>query len=251
MDRPVVQARGITKLYGQGTGTEVTAVRDVSLEIRKGEFVALIGASGSGKSTLMHILGCLDRPTSGTLLLDDVEVSQIPDEELARIRNRKIGFVFQMFNLLPRASAQENVELPLIYSDRPHIAQLARQALDAVGLAADRTHHHPGELSGGQQQRVAVARAIVNDPEILYADEPTGNLDTRSSYELIALFQKLNQQGRTIVLVTHESDIAEHARRIIRIADGRVTSDSVNERPRDAEQGLKGLPAPEVRSEDK
>jgi putative ABC transport system ATP-binding protein len=234
----LIQAKNITKLYGQGKGTEVQALRDVSLEIGKGELVALIGASGSGKSTLMNILGCLDRPTSGRLLLDGTDVGSIPDDELARIRNRKIGFVFQAFNLLPGASAQENVELPLIYSDRPNIVRRALQALQAVGLA-DRTHHHPGELSGGEQQRVAIARALVNDPEIIFADEPTGNLDTQSSCEIMTLFQRLNREGRTVVLVTHESDIAEHAQRIVRIADGTIAGDARNERPRDAEQGLK------------
>jgi putative ABC transport system ATP-binding protein len=240
MNDLMIQAQDITKTYG-ADGTQVNAVQDVSLDIRRGEFVALIGASGSGKSTLMNVLGCLDRPTSGTLLLDGDDVSKIPDDDLARIRNRKIGFVFQMFNLLPRASAQENVELPLLYSDLAHPGQRARQALEAVGLA-NRVHHHPNALSGGQQQRVAIARALVTDPEVIFADEPTGNLDTRASYEIMALLQNLNTQGKTIVLVTHETDIAEHARRIVRIADGRITSDRSVEQPRSAEQGLKGLP---------
>jgi putative ABC transport system ATP-binding protein len=240
MNDLMIQAQNITKTYGTG-GSQVNAVQDVSLDIRRGEFVALIGASGSGKSTLMNVLGCLDRPTSGTLLLDGDDVSKIPDEDLARIRNRKIGFVFQMFNLLPRASAQENVELPLLYSDLTHPGQRARQALEAVGLG-NRVHHHPNALSGGQQQRVAIARALVTDPEVIFADEPTGNLDTRASYEIMALLQSLSAQGRTIVLVTHETDIAEHARRIVRIADGRINSDRIVEQPRSAEQSLKGLP---------
>ena len=208
------------------------AVHDVSLEIRKGEYVAIMGASGCGKSTLMNILGCLDKPTGGSLRLDDVEVSTLRDEELARVRNRKIGFVFQSFNLLSRTNALENVELPLIYSDRTDITRLAREALAAVGLA-DRVHHNPGELSGGQQQRVAIARALVTDPEIIFADEPTGNLDSRSSLEIMSLFQQLNEKGRTIVLVTHEPDIAEYARRIIKISDGKIISDEANPQPRE------------------
>jgi len=240
MNQPVLQAQNLSKIYNPGSSGEVQALRDVSLEIRKGEFLCLMGASGSGKSTLMNILGCLDKPTSGRLLLDGLEVAGLDDEALAKIRNRKLGFVFQMFNLLPRTSALENVELPLIYSDRTEIATLARRALDEVGLT-DRIHHHPGELSGGQQQRVAIARALVNDPEILFADEPTGNLDSVSSYEIIALFQNLNAKGRTVVLVTHEPDIAEHAARIVRIADGTIADDSVNPSPRKADQALREL----------
>jgi putative ABC transport system ATP-binding protein len=241
MNDLMIQAQKITKTYGTGS-SQVNAVHDVSLDIRRGEFVALIGASGSGKSTLMNVLGCLDRPTSGTLLLDGDDVSRIPDEGLAQVRNRKIGFVFQGFNLLPRASAQENVELPLLYSDLAHPGQRARQALESVGLG-NRAHHHPNALSGGQQQRVAIARALVTDPEIIFADEPTGNLDTRASYEIMALFQSLNAQGRTIVLVTHETDIAEHARRIVRMSDGRIASDKPVETSRNAEHALKALPA--------
>jgi len=216
MNNVIIQAKGISKIYNQGKTSEVAAVRDVSLEIQKGEFVAIMGASGSGKSTLMNILGCLDRPT---------------------VRNKKIGFVFQMFNLLPRTNALDNVELPLIYSGRSSVSRLARQALEAVGLK-DRAHHYPSELSGGEQQRVAIARALVNEPEIIFADEPTGNLDTRSSYEIISLFQKLNEQRKTIVLVTHELDIAEHARRIIKISDGQVVDDRVNENAKNAEEEL-------------
>ena len=234
MNNFIIQAKGINKIYNEGKTSEVAAVRDVSLEIQKGEFVGIMGASGSGKSTLMNILGCLDRPTKGTIILDGAEVSTLDDEELAKVRNKKIGFVFQMFNLLPRTNALENVELPLIYSGRPNVSRLARQALEAVGLK-DRVHHYPSELSGGEQQRVAIARALVNEPEIIFADEPTGNLDSRSSYEIISLFQKLNEQAKTIVLVTHELDIAEHARRIIKISDGQIVDDRVNENPKNAE----------------
>ena len=231
MNGNVIQAAHLTKVYNKGGGGEVFAVHDVSLDIHKGEYVAIMGASGSGKSTLMNILGCLDKPTGGSLKLDAVEVSTLSDEELARVRNRQIGFVFQSFNLLARTSALENVELPLIYSDRTDITRLAREALASVGLA-DRVHHNPGELSGGQQQRVAIARALVTNPEIIFADEPTGNLDSKSSMEIMALFQQLSEKGRTIVLVTHEPDIAEYAHRIIKIADGRIISDEVNQHPR-------------------
>jgi len=250
MNNHVIQATNLTKVYNKGGGGEVYAVHDVSLEIRKGEYVAIMGASGSGKSTLMNILGCLDKPTSGSLKFDGVEVSTLTDEELATLRNRKIGFVFQLFNLLARTNALENVELPLIYSDRTDITRLAREALAAVGLA-DRVHHNPGELSGGQQQRVAIARALVTDPEIIFADEPTGNLDSRASLDIMFLFQELNEKGRTIVLVTHEPDIAEYAHRIIKIADGKIISDEANPQPSDAVQKISALASPEVDNENK
>jgi len=244
MANPIIQAKNITKVYNKGGSAEVHAVRNVSLEIAKGEFVGLMGSSGSGKSTLMNILGCLDKPTDGTVILDGIDVGALDDEDLARVRNKKIGFVFQMFNLLPRTNAQENVELPLIYSDLPNVSKLAREALKAVGLDA-RVHHYPSELSGGEQQRVAIARALVNNPEIIFADEPTGNLDTRSSYEIMSLFQNLNEHGRTIVLVTHDLDIAEHARRIIKVSDGQIVDDRVNGNPKNAEEELKKLPGQE------
>ncbi len=250
MNNALIQAKNITKIYNQGASAEVKAVYDVSLDIIKGEFVAIMGASGSGKSTLMNILGCLDRPTSGVVVLDGTEVSRLGDEELARVRNKKLGFVFQMFNLLSRTNALENVELPLIYSDRSNITRLARQALETVGLK-DRVSHYPGELSGGEQQRVAIARALVNDPEIIFADEPTGNLDTRSSYEIMSLFQRLNQQGRTIVVVTHETDIAELTERIIRIADGRLIDDKRNPHPKSAGEELKNIPSEEENNENR
>jgi len=247
MNNIIVKAERLTKIYNKGVGGDVFALRDVSLEIHKGELIAIMGASGSGKSTLMNILGCLDKPTEGSLFFEEKEVSKLGDKELASVRNKKIGFVFQSFNLLARTSALENVELPLIYSDKINVTKLAKDALNLVGLA-DRVHHHPGELSGGQQQRVAIARALVNDPDIIFADEPTGNLDTKSSYEIITLFQKLNKEGRTIVLVTHELDIAEHAKRIIKVSDGRIVSDELNNLPRNAETELNKL-VKEVKNE--
>ena len=240
MNNPIIKAEKLSKIYKKGESDDVFALRDVSLEIHKGELIAIMGASGSGKSTLMNILGCLDKPTEGTLFFEEKEVSKLDDKALASVRNKKIGFVFQSFNLLARTSALENVELPLIYSDKTNITNLAKDALEAVGLK-DRIYHHPGELSGGQQQRVAIARALVNDPDVIFADEPTGNLDTKSSYEIITLFQKLNEDGRTIVLITHEQLIAEHAKRIIKISDGKIVSDELNNSPLDAEFELDKL----------
>src|SRR2546425_11149068 len=213
---------------------EVPAVRGVSLEIKRGEFVALMGASGSGKSTLMNILGCLDRPTTGHYVLDGADVSGLDRDRLADIRNRKIGFVFQNFNLLPRTSARENVELPLVYSAQ-HLtnAQLrdrADRVLASVGLAG-REEHYPSQLSGGQQQRVAIARALINDPEVVLADEPTGNLDSRTSIEIMGIFQQLNERGITIIMLTHEQDIAAYARRNVMMRDGLILNDhSVSQR---------------------
>jgi len=223
----VVKLTDVHKTYHTGD-VDVHAVRGVSLEIRRGEFVALMGASGSGKSTLMNILGCLDRPTSGHYVLDDADVSVLDRDQLADIRNHKLGFVFQSFNLLPRTSARENVELPLLYGTR-HLtnAQLREKAgavLASVGLGG-REDHHPSQLSGGQQQRVAIARALVNDPEVVLADEPTGNLDSRTSVEIMGIFQQLNERGITIIMVTHEPDIAAFARRNVVMRDGLILKD--------------------------
>ncbi|MEN3027593.1 MAG: ABC transporter ATP-binding protein [Chlorobiota bacterium] len=226
MESPLIVLENITKVYRLGA-EEVHALRGISLQIDRNEYVAIMGPSGSGKSTLMHILGLLDRPTSGRYSFRGQDVSQLSDDELARLRNREIGFVFQNFNLLPRATALKNVELPLIYAGLPaeERRQRARAALEAVGLG-DRLHHRPNELSGGQCQRVAIARALVVNPSLILADEPTGNLDTATSEDIMQLFNQLWQRGNTIVLVTHEEHIARHAQRIIRIRDGRIESDT-------------------------
>jgi putative ABC transport system ATP-binding protein len=222
----VIDLRGVSRVYSPGTGLDVRALDDVSLTIDRGEHVAIMGASGSGKSTLMHILGCLDTPTTGEYLLDGVDVRDIGEDDLADLRNRKIGFVFQSFNLLPRTSALANVELPLAYAGLSRAARRRRamDALQAVGMG-NRLEHHPSELSGGQQQRVALARAIVCNPALVLADEPTGNLDSRSSADVLALLDDLNDTGRTVVLITHEADIAAQARRIVRLGDGHVLDD--------------------------
>jgi putative ABC transport system ATP-binding protein len=224
----VIQLEDVHKIYQTGE-VKVHAVRGVSLEIARGEFVALMGASGSGKSTMMNIVGCLDRPTEGKYLLDGVDVSRLNRDDLADIRNQKIGFVFQGFNLLSRTSALENVELPMLYTRQrtngPSQRERALEALRIVGLA-DRADHTPNQLSGGQQQRVAIARGLANNPSLLLADEPTGNLDSRTSVEIMGVFQKLNEQGITILMVTHEMDVAQYTRRMVVMRDGKVVSDT-------------------------
>ncbi len=227
-DEILIAMRDLRKTYQVGT-VEVPAVRGVDLEIRRGEYVAIMGPSGSGKSTLMNLVGCLDTPTAGTYVLNGTEVSTLTDDQLAHIRNREIGFVFQTFNLLPRATAFQNVELPLVYAGRPLAERRRRaaEALAAVGLS-DRAEHRPNELSGGQRQRVAIARALVNNPALILADEPTGNLDSVTSLEIMGLMDDLYRRGNTIIIVTHEPDIAAHTHRIIRLHDGRVASDLPN-----------------------
>lgn len=249
--RPVIQLDHIHKTYTMGD-VEVHALRGVSLTIREGEFVAIMGASGSGKSTTMNILGCLDRPTRGSYTLDGEDVSQMSKDERADIRCKKIGFVFQGFNLLSRTSALENVELPMLYLgvDSGQRHQRAMEALAAVGLAG-REQNHPNQLSGGQQQRVAVARSLVNSPALILADEPTGNLDSRTSVEVMEIFQRLNREmGITLVLVTHELDIAQYAQRVVVFRDGKINSDYAIEEQRDASEELKNLPALEDDDDD-
>ncbi len=238
----VLEVRDVTKTYKMD-GVEVRALRGVSLSVERGEMVALVGPSGSGKSTLMHIAGCLDKPTTGTVLVEGEETSELSSSRLAEIRNRHIGFVFQTFNLLARTSALDNVELPLIYGGVPgrERTRRAKEALERVGLG-HRLHHHPSQLSGGQQQRVAIARALITDPSIVLADEPTGNLDTRSGVEIMTILQGLNEREITVVVVTHEHDIADHCERIIEIRDGRITkAETVWDRT-SAKQELAQLP---------
>ena len=223
--KPIITMTGITKVYSVG-GEEVRALDGANLTIREGEFVSIIGPSGSGKSTLMNIIGCLDVADSGEYILDGQSIEQYSEEELAKIRNKKIGFIFQNFNLLPRLSALLNVALPLVYAGVPEPERLkrAQEILASVGLG-DRVHHKPTEMSGGQRQRVAIARALINQPAIIMADEPTGNLDTKSSYEIMDIFRSLNDDGKTVVMVTHEPDIAEMTKRIIHMRDGKVVQD--------------------------
>jgi putative ABC transport system ATP-binding protein len=241
---PVIRIRGITKVYHLGE-TTVHALRGADLDVHRGEFIAIMGPSGSGKSTLMNVIGCLDQPTAGAYELDGIETSQLSDDQLAAVRNRKIGFVFQQFNLLPRMPAVEQVELPLLYAGRKDKHPRAVAALESVGLG-DRLHHKPSEMSGGQQQRVAIARALVTDPAIILADEPTGNLDTRSSEEIMDLFQRLNRDhGITIVFVTHEPEIAQHTNRVIHIRDGRIHRDEHVEVPVNASDVIASLPQEE------
>jgi putative ABC transport system ATP-binding protein len=239
---PVIEIHGVKKIYANGDN-KIFALRGVDLTVRQGELVAIMGSSGSGKSTLMNILGCLDVPTEGVYALDGTRVEGLSKNQLADIRNQKLGFVFQGFNLLPRTTALDNVELPLLYDrtgTKKKTKELARRALERVRLG-DRMDHQPSELSGGQQQRVAIARALVTEPRLLLADEPTGNLDSRTSVEVMALFQELNAQGITILLVTHEPDVARYATRIVEVRDGRIRRDELVTRRRDAAEDLRQL----------
>ena len=228
MSNTVIEIKAVSKIFRNGD-IEVRALEDVYLQVERGDFVAIMGSSGSGKSTLLSILGCLDKPTTGDYFLDGVYVNKLDKNQLADIRNQKIGFIFQNYNLLPRTTALENVELPLIYNRSgrfPNAKELARKALEQVGLG-DRVFHKPNEMSGGQQQRVAIARALVNDPAIILADEATGNLDSKTSMEIAELFVRLNDKGKTIVLITHEPDIAQYAKRIVTLRDGKIIADQL------------------------
>ncbi len=243
MPGTLLQTEALAKTYQMGD-IHVHALRGVNLQVQRGEFIAIMGASGSGKTTFMNLLGCLDKASTGSYILDGIAVHEMSDEELTSIRNQKIGYVFQSFYLLPRTTALENVELPLLYCHKCSLHdrhEKAMKALSIVGIE-DRARHFPNQLSGGQQQRVAIARAIVNDPVFILADEPTGNLDTRTSIEVMAVFQELHSQGKTVILVTHENDIAQYAQRQITFRDGLIISDKTNPKPRIASEDLKNLP---------
>jgi putative ABC transport system ATP-binding protein len=244
MSAAIIDVQELCKDFVMGDMV-VHALRHVSLTIEEGEFVAIMGPSGSGKSTFMNLIGCLDRPTGGEYVLSGKAVAKMGDNDLAEIRNKYIGFVFQNFNLLPRTPAIKNVELPLVYAGKRNRSAIAQAALERVGLG-QRMHHKPNELSGGQQQRVAIARAIVNDPALILGDEPTGNLDSRTSEEIMAVFQDLNAQGKTVVLVTHEEEVAQHCKRIIRFKDGRIQLDEVVNNQLDAREELAKLPDPDA-----
>ncbi|MCB5251332.1 MAG: ABC transporter ATP-binding protein [Candidatus Cloacimonetes bacterium] len=242
----MIKIENLSKVYQMGE-TEVHALRNVDLTINKGEFVAVMGASGSGKTTLMNLIGCLDKPSDGVYILDNIDIHSLDDDTLSDIRNEKIGFVFQSFYLLPRTTAFENVELPLLYSTKLNAHQRKDKVMKALETVKinDRADHFPNQLSGGQQQRVAIARAIVNHAVIMLADEPTGNLDSRTSIEVMAVFQELHRNGITVILVTHEKDIAEYAKRLIVFKDGRIISDTTNKNQRNAAEDLKNLPEEE------
>jgi len=250
MSEAIISVKNLVKIYKMGE-VEVHALRGVDLDIRQGDFVAIMGKSGSGKSTFMNILGCLDVPTRGNYLLDGIDVNSLTKDQLANLRNKKIGFVFQSFNLLPRTTALENVELPLMYNQKissREILERSINALEAVGLS-DRSKHLPNQLSGGEQQRVAIARSLVNDPVVILADEPTGNLDTRTSLEVMAIFQDLNRKGITLVIVTHEADIASFTKRNVTFRDGRIIRSVEIKTPRNAKDELALLPVPTMEDE--